>query len=80
MLQDIIDQLINDPSVRFCAILFAVVIVFAILRRIVAANKKGVIYYVFCIVELGVAAVFVYNVAPILQEYVPTFIDQVSIH
>ncbi|MCR5460139.1 MAG: hypothetical protein K6F51_09605 [Acetatifactor sp.] len=80
MLQEIIDQLINDPSIRFCAIIFCVVILFAILRRIVAANKKGVIYYAFCFAELAAAAVFVYYVAPILQEYVPTFIDQVSIH
>ena len=80
MLQEIIEQLINDPSIRFCAILFAVVIVFAILRRIVAMSKKGVIYYVFCFAELAAAALFVYYVAPIVKDYVPMFIDQVSIH
>lgn len=80
MLQEIIDQLINDSSVRFCAILFAIVLAFAILRRIVAMKKKGIIYYVFCFTELGVAIVFVYFISPVLKEYVPTFINQVSIH
>lgn len=80
MLEEVIAQLINDPSIRLCAILFGVVIVFAILRRLVAMKKKGMIYYVFCFVELAAAAVFVYYVAPILREYVPTFINQVSIH
>ncbi len=80
MLQEIIDQLTNAPTIRFCAISLAVVIVFAILRRIIATKKKGVIYYVFCFVELAGAAIFVYYVAPIIKDYVPKLIKHVSIH
>ncbi len=80
MLEEVISILTSDPSIRFCAIALGAVIVFAILRRIVGAKKKGAIYYVFCFVELAAAAIFVYYFYPIVKEYAPRFIKQVSIH